>query len=288
MSVLSVGLSCCDGKGLDIEGFYDYKNNGIDCMEISVGGYTEVLDYEMLKQNADETGVKLWSIHLPFSPFSLLNPAFLDESKREYTVKYFTRLLKRASAAQFEVAVIHPSGEPNADGDRPRLIEQAKKSFAELADVADSMGMRIAVEDIPRSCLCNCSKEMLEILDADKRLGVCFDTNHLLEEDNVDFIKAVGDRIITTHVSDYDFLNERHWLPGEGKQDWQAVYHALLDCGYTGPWMYELGYKAPGSISRPRKLTATDFRRNADEIFENRPLTVIGTPASNLKHWKDK
>ena len=56
----------------------------------------------------------------------------------------------------------------------------------------------------------------MELISADDRLRVCFDTNHLLKESIIDFIYNVGDKIITTHVSDYARENERHWLPGEG------------------------------------------------------------------------
>ena len=40
--------------------------------------------------------------------------------------------------------------------------------------------------------------------------------NHLLGESHTDFMKALKHNIITTHLSDYDGVDERHWLPGEG------------------------------------------------------------------------
>ena len=80
----------------------------------------------------------------------------------------------------------------------------------------------------------------------------------------------MGDKIITTHISDYDFVDEKHWLPGEGKINWQELYKALLDIGYKGPWLYELGFKAPNTISRERDLTCEDFANNAKEIFDGK------------------
>ena len=52
-------------------------------------------------------------------------------------------------------------------------------------------------------------------------MKVCFDSNHLLQEQGDSFILAVGDKIVTTHISDYDFVNERHLLPGELDIDWE-------------------------------------------------------------------
>ena len=144
----------------------------------------------------------------------------------------------------------------------------------------------IAVENLPRTCLGRNSQEMLELISAHPALRICFDTNHLLGEDPVEFVQKVGKHFITMHVSDYDFLNERHWLPGEGKLDWQALLAALEAVGYSGPWLYEVSFTAPASIVRPRNLCCDDFVRNARELFEKKPLTVLGKPIDGLKSWK--
>jgi len=122
------------------------------------------------------------------------------------------------------------------------------------------------------------SAEINELISLNDDLRVCFDTNHLLSENICDFIYAVGDKIVTTHISDYDFVDEKHWICGEGKIDWQAIYKALVDIGYKGPWLYELGFKAPRHITRERDLTCEDFYKNSKEVFEGKPLTVIGKP----------
>ena len=115
--------------------------------------------------------------------------------------------------------------------------------------------------------------EVKKLISADERLRVCFDTNHLLPGDGAEFIRAFADKIITIHVSDYDFINEKHWLPGEGKVDWQSIYNTLKEVGYKGPWLYEVTFGTPGA--RERLLTCEDFARNAYEIFNNKELTVI-------------
>ena len=72
----------------------------------------------------------------------------------------------------------------------------------------------------------------------------------------------VGDKIITLHVSDYDFMNERHWLPGEGQNDWQKIIKSLKEVGYTGVWMYEIRFTCPNTILRDRDLSCDDFVKN--------------------------
>ncbi len=273
--MFSIGLSSC-GKVLNGELLHQYQAAGIGNLEISLPPQeTETLDYPALRRLADSFGVKLWSLHLPFYPFAsndISQPALA-----EATVAYHGAIIARAAQAGIDTFVIHPSGEPIAEADRPARMACAKESLAKLAEVAAKYGAVICVEDLPRTCLGRDSDDILELLSADDRLRVCLDTNHLLKEDLVDFIHRVGDKIVTTHISDYDFVDERHWLPGEGGLDWQKVAAALEEVGYSGPWLYELGFKAPASMSRPRDLNCEDFVNNAYEIFHKVPLTVLGT-----------
>ena len=271
---MKIGLSSC-GKRLDRQLFEEYKNTGIEAMELSIGNKDacDSFDVKSVVPLAKEFGVELWSYHLPFGPFSVLDISQPDIA--DPTVEYYKKLMTAARECGIRVFVIHPSGEPITPENRPLRMATAKKSLARLAEYGDSIDAVIAVEDLPRTCLGNSSAEILELTSVHDSLRVCFDTNHLLNEDNLDFINNIGRRIITTHVSDYDFVDEKHWLAGEGKIDWSALIGALRGVGYDGPWLYELGFKAPATINRPRELTCEDFARNAKEIFDGKEITVI-------------
>ena len=69
---------------------------------------------------------------------------------------------------------------------------------------------------------------------------VCFDSNHLLQEEHAHFFETVGSRIGTIHASDYDRKDERHWLPGEGVIDWTDFLRRLRASGYEGVFMHEV------------------------------------------------
>lgn len=157
----------------------------------------------------------------------------------------------------------------------------AKENLALLADFAKAEGAVLCIENLPRTCLGNCSDEILKLLALDDSLMACFDTNHLLSEDPADFVRKVGKRIITTHISDTDFINERHWLPGEGRVDWTALIAAMKEIGYTGVWMYEIGPKCPDSILRKRDIELTDYVLNANELFEGKNPPLFSTPHPN-------
>jgi sugar phosphate isomerase/epimerase len=283
--MLKIGLSSC-GKTLNDELFRAYKEAGIECMEISVDLETgDNLNWPELFALSQKYGVELWSYHLPFCPFDKIDVSSPNEELRQKSVAKCADLMIKIADFGVKVFVIHASGEPIDEDKRPEYMSQAKKSLKELAEVADRCMVTLAVEDLPRTCLGRTSSDMLELVSADTRLKICFDTNHLLGENINEFIEKVGDKIVTTHISDYDFVNERHWLPGEGDINWTELYSALVKVGYTGQWLYEIGFAAPKSIKRDRDLNCEDFVRNAKEIFDSKPLTNMATRYEKISFW---
>ena len=278
-----IGLSTT-GEKICEETIKMYGDAGLEYIEISCGkDEINALDYEKLKEWTEKYGVKIWSFHLPFYPFKEIDIS--NEEIVEETVEYLKAIILKASKIGIDKFIIHASGEPIDENDRQKRMDTAKKSLFQLAEFAKSVNATICVEDLPRTCLGRSASDILELLSAHKDLRACFDTNHLLGESNIDFIKAIGDKIVTLHVSDYDFINERHWLPGEGKNDWQFILKALKEIDYKGIWLYEIDMKCPNTIIRPRRLTVEDFQRNAKELFENKEITIFSTPKENLGYW---
>ena len=276
---MKIGMSSC-AFALDETAFSALAEAGIDCIEISLHYLKHpALDFAQTARLAKKYGVSLWSYHLPFAPPDVLDIASTDETVRRHTVEYWSELIKKGADIGVRTFVVHPSSEPKSEGEaRAREMDAAMASLASLAECASREGGVIAVEDLPRSCLGRSAREISQLISADNRLRVCFDTNHLLIDDNLNFVERLGDKIVTLHVSDYDFLDEKHWLPGEGKADFPVLYAALLRVGYTGPWMYEVNLTTPKTIARPRPLTFADFKANAETIFVGKVPAAIGTP----------
>ena len=258
------GASTCLIKSLTEADLKAYAEAGINTVELSFSAdeYLHQLDFlhraEAIAESAARYGLTLWSIHLPFSQD--IDISVLNDAARDAAVRLDLDILEAAARAGIQVAVVHPSSEPIGAQEREQRLMNSRQSLLFLAEQAHNLNIQLAVEDLPRTCLGNCSDEIELLLDDNPHLSVCFDTNHLLFQDNVAFIETIGNRIITLHVSDYDFIDERHLLPGEGKNDWVAIVDALERVDYAGPWMYEVGSRG--------KVTLKDLQANRKRFVD--------------------
>lgn len=243
---LKWGSSLCFFKKLDRDVFRALKSVGISAAELSFNFnyYMNTIDFarnwEQYAKMAEEEGVELWSIHLPFS--RSLDISSTKDEFRAIALYANRTLIEAAGKAGVKVAVLHPSSEPITDEDRPERLRRSKEAIIQLKAECDKAGMLLAVENLPRTCLCNRADEMIELI-RDTGAGIVFDTNHSLIQENVSFLSDLVDSgipIYSLHISDYDFVDERHRLPGDGLNNWTGIIAQLKRGGYNGPLMYEV------------------------------------------------
>ncbi|BFH70724.1 endonuclease [Paenibacillus dendritiformis] len=231
------------------------KEAGIAYIELNLDNYIPPEEgltpamrtrYRQAVDAAGKAGIEIWSVHLPFgNPWDISTP---DDAERLAIIEAHTRVMDWARDWGAQVTVIHPSFEPIPDAQRERRLKLASASVSELSERARLRGLKLAVEDLPRSCLGRNSAEIAALIGDAPDAVVCCDTNHLLTEKPEAFIRFLGNRIGTLHLSDYDGVDERHWLPGRGIVNWAEVLQALIDSGYGGPFMFEADYKDPHEL----------------------------------------
>lgn len=246
ITTLRLGTSCCFFGNIDRAVMQTAKDAGIDALEFSFSydKYMNLLDVPRnaaaLGETAREVGIELWSLHLPFS--RKLDISNQDKELRAITLYTNKTLIRAAAEAGVKTMVLHPSSEPITDDVRPDRLALSRDGIMILGELCDKLGLTLAVENLPRTCLCNRSAEMVDLLTG-TGAKVCFDTNHSLSEDNLDYLRGIlagGLEIATLHISDYDFVDERHRLPGDGINNWKALLAILAEANYTGPLMYEV------------------------------------------------
>ena len=166
-----VGLSTSHFGSLahrESEVFSEYRKAGIRVAELSqtYEALVEAGFYDRPKRISDAAaaeGVTLRSLHLPFS--KALHIDHLDDETDRAAVDTYRRSMHAAAEAGIRVFVVHPSYEP-IGGDRPQRMERSRSNLALLVREAESLGARLCVENLPRTCLLNSSAEMIDCLKA--------------------------------------------------------------------------------------------------------------------------
>lgn len=210
-----------------------------------------------LKAQIDSSGLKVWSVHMPYS--RKIDISLADSAKRADVVNYMKDMMRVAGIFQPECIVMHPSSEPIAPDERAQRLANSRESIGLIAPVAEEIGTTLCIENLPRTCLGQNGQEMMYLIDGYDKVGLCFDVNHLLYQSHEDYLKAVAKgKIKTVHISDYDFADERHLLPGVGKIDWKPLWDGILENGYKGIMMFEC-YGEPHELAHSRDILTGKF-----------------------------
>ena len=196
---------------------------------------------EAFRRMLAESGKRVVSFHIPFSAQDDLSST--DESMRLRALSRFRALFKEAAFFQAELLVLHPSTEPVDQSRRSEHQAQLSRSMQELEGEIKLAGMRLVLENLPRLCMGNTIPELQSMLAGKgTTYGACLDVNHLMDQYQLlpDLVRQLGQQLYTLHISDYDGIDEKHWLPGKGVIDWGKFLRALADIKYQGPFNYEV------------------------------------------------
>ena len=253
-----MGKSMGHWTGFGLESMKANKAAGLDYIEVTMNdvigkdpqGAPERA--QALMNDIQEAGLKVWSVHMPYS--RTIDISLLDDAKRADAVQYVKDMMRVAGIFQPQYIVLHPSSEPIYPDEREERLAQSHASIGELAEVAKEIGATLCVENLPRTCLGQNGEEMMKLIEGYDEVGLCFDTNHLIYQSHSDYFKAVGKgKIKTVHISDYDFADERHLIPGEGLIDNKALWDGIKENGYEGIMMFEC-YGEPAQLAAGRDI----------------------------------
>ena len=269
---LSVSVSCIGFLGLR-DGKYRYclepnfqenlkemKRVGIDAVELCVCGFWSAETFEEYAESSAklvvDAGLKLNSVHFPFG-MPWIDLACPWEADRLEIIKWCAKMFSVLDAYAPKTYVFHPGGEHVTK-------ENYKKETARLCDTVTQMAKatraNVCVENMAKGELMDTAEKTLDFALGAPTAGVTLDVNHLLHDKPEDAIAKLGKYIRSLHISDYDFINERHMMPKEGKIDWMKVLAALDAAGIDCAFNYELSMTKYG-------YTYAQVKENYEALF---------------------
>lgn len=192
-------------------------------------------------------GLYLDSIHLPYYN---CNDLWQDDGEtRQEALEVFSSWLYGTARFQVKTLVMHLSQGKTLPG--PLSI--GFNSFSLLLDLAERLGVVLAVENT------QCTTYLPELLDQfqSPNFCLCYDSSHdALVRDGGSVLFDLGEYIGTTHLSDNDGKEDRHWIPGEGIVDWQRTISQLRKVQYRGILSLEV-------LPRDRRCGPEEFLQQA-------------------------
>lgn len=229
-----------------------------------------------LQQWLAEAGLVLHGVHAPIGesftggrwgpPLTL---ASTDRGVRAKAMREAELALQIARRLPFGTLVAHvglPRTQQPTPADNSR--DAARRSIDELQQLAEPLGVRVAVEVIPNEL--SRARSLVHFVEnvLDQRgVGICLDFGHAhMDGDLVEAIETVSEHLLTTHVHDNRGRADEHLVPFEGTIDWPSALTAIQKVGYDGALLLEIA--AHGS-ARETLVNARRARERMEHILGN-------------------
>ncbi len=195
-------------------------------------------------QKLSSVDIQVPSIHGPTAGRRLDHA---DEVARQASIAANFVYFDKMKSSGIPEIVIHPTGagdfstqEKSAES-RARSVESLKS----LAERAGQMGLRLAVENLGRGRPGSTLSDLLEMIEGTgDHVGICFDVGHA-EQAGLDLIHelktaASAGKLFSLHIHDVSDAGGDHFIPGEGRIDWDAFISELDACGFRGGRILEI------------------------------------------------
>lgn len=257
---LKIGYSLHIDK-INAEEMAKAKQAGVSYIEI--GGWNSYIDgkshefklsdddlakrLKEIKNIVDAAGIKIWSIHMPYSKFEDISS--LNEVERQRTLATHKRIIKQAKVLEPQIILFHPSWHLGIN-EREERKEKLVNSAIELNKEVRNIKAKLVIENMLGPVVVRNEKqewplgrsveEVVSIMGKlPKNIYAAVDMNHIKSPENL--IIALGSRLKSIHIADGDGEGERHAFPctGEWKNNWNAILGGLYKAKYKGPFMYE-------------------------------------------------
>ncbi|MBO4941223.1 MAG: sugar phosphate isomerase/epimerase [Clostridia bacterium] len=232
------------------------KDIGYDVLEFQAQALLEMNNDKMneLKKIANDRDIEL--------TYSLgLNPAYdvssADESVRLGGIDYLKRIVERVGYMDGKIiSGVSYAGwgcvpKDDLSGDKTPIIDRSVSSMKQIVKTAEDYGVTYCVEAVNRfeGCVINTAAEAVDYVkrvDA-PNIGILLDTYHMnIEEDSFrDAIHTAGDLLFGFHTGD----NNRRCV-GRGHINFDEIFSALSEIGYTGRIVAEPFVSAGGEVGR--------------------------------------
>jgi sugar phosphate isomerase/epimerase len=213
----------------------------------------------------EDLGMEVFSFHAPFAnDIDISSP---DLATREHALDEILRAVDAAVLLGVHYFVIHP-GPENSDipsrEERMVRIENVVSVLNRVAIRCSESGIKCVLENKLPHLLFGNSSDIVWILGAldTNEVGACLDTGHaFLAGDLYNLVYKLGPYLRMLHVHDNKGHNDEHLPPGEGRIEWGAFTRELVQVGFHGAMILEIGAGTNPAETMTRARRGRSFLR---------------------------
>lgn len=199
---------------------------GVPLTEVFLSSYTEFEKWyvDALKTRLTDD-IKVHSVHALSSTFEGL---LFSQSQRvrDDAEQFFRKVCYAGNVLGAKYYTFH--GPSNLKKSSPHVdVESYADRFEELAEIARTYGLYIAVENV-HYCSFSTPEIMKALLKACPSLCATLDVKHAYYAgfDPLRFLDAVDNRLVTVHATDIG-KDEETCLPGDGKLNFERLFREI-------------------------------------------------------------
>ena len=229
------------------------KESGFDatCLWWEDEVYPNLIDVDDMPKMVKDNGLHLDNIHCPYKGVNELWSPNKDERKQ--VVDSYFGYIDKCKEHDIPYMVMHATDYDYKWGFSPEGIE----SFTLLARRAQEVGVKIAVENTR-------DKEIIDFVLTEidsPNLGLCYDSSHdfIMGQSEGELLKKWKKRLLCTHLSDNDRVEDKHWLPEDGEVAWGKIMPEILGTNIDSITMELMSSKI--AIDEPKTYLQTAYNR---------------------------
>ncbi len=190
------------------------------------------------------------------APFNNINHIWYDEDWCDETMETLLKSVDICADLGVDTVVIHDSSGRIG----PDMSNAGLARFRRVFEHAAEKGVRPAMENLRRT------NHLARIFHENRDLPVyyCWDSGHeLCYTPGVDHLALFPEKLVCTHIHDNSgvYMMDDHWLPFDGKTNWERKAQLIKESGYTGALTMELARPLAKYDISDKEFAAEAMRR---------------------------
>ncbi|MCW4053782.1 MAG: sugar phosphate isomerase/epimerase [Candidatus Bathyarchaeota archaeon] len=199
-----------------------------------------------------------YTVHAPFADINIASPSKLMLNA---SIKRLEQSMAYANAINARLWVFHPGAKTGISTFYPEEDwKQNIQTIRELHETSEKYGLNTAIENLPEKYgfIMRNPEDFQKFYKETKLndIGIALDVGHAnLENQTINFIKKLPDKIVHIHLSDNTGETDQHLGIGYGKINWQQFAEALKEIAYDKNIIIETVEHIPESLEKLKQMT---------------------------------